>query len=125
MILVLIPRFFASLDAGPFSEVKLLSLTRDQLMVEQKNDATLSPLFEAVVAGNKMNSVSWLFKEGLLMRKWTPLTSSVADDWSVVTQIVVPVPYQTTILNLAHDNPLAGHLGVIQRCDCVLCHFAD
>lgn len=30
-------------DVGPFSEVKHLSLTPDQLIVEQKNNATLSP----------------------------------------------------------------------------------
>lgn len=35
-----------SVDAGPFSEVKHLSLTRDQLMAEQKNDATFSPLLK-------------------------------------------------------------------------------
>ena len=28
------------------------------------------------------------------MRKWTPLSASVADDWSAVNQIVVPAPYR-------------------------------
>lgn len=41
-----------------FSEVGHLSLTRDQLIVEQKNDATLSPLFEAAGAGDKVESGS-------------------------------------------------------------------
>lgn len=78
-----------------------------------------------MVAGDKVDSMSigYFEKDGLLMRKWTPLTSSVADDWSFVTQIVVPVPYRTTILNLAHDNPFAGHLGVKKMCDRVLRHF--
>lgn len=88
-------------------------------------DVTLSPLFEAVVAGDGVDSVSsgYFIRNGLLMRKWSPLTSSAADDWSVVTQIVVPVPYRMTILNLAHDNPLAGHLGVTKTFDRILRHF--
>lgn len=102
-----------------------MSLTRDQLIVEQKNYATLSPLFEAAVAGDKVESGStgYFVRDGLLMRKWTPLSSSAADDWSVVTQIVVPSPYRTAILNLAHDNPLAGHLGVKKTYNRILRHF--
>lgn len=57
------------------------------------------------------------------MRKWMPLSSSAADDWSVVTQIVVPSPYRTVNLNLAHDNPLAGHFGVKKTYDQILRHF--
>lgn len=32
-------------------------------------------------------------KDGVLMRKITPLCASPADDWCVTTQIVVPQPY--------------------------------
>lgn len=49
---------------------------------------------------------------------------STQDDWGVVTQIVVPKMHRHEILKLAHDNPLAGHLGVNKIYDCVLqCFF--
>lgn len=43
---------------GPLSEFQPLSLTREQLIMEQRNDATPSPLFEAVIAGEQVDSES-------------------------------------------------------------------
>lgn len=49
---------------------------------------------------------------------------STEDEWSVVTQIMVLLAYRPEILKLAHDNPLAGHLGVSKTNDRVLrCFF--
>lgn len=48
---------------------------------------------------------------------------SPVEKWSVVTQIVVPTPYRNEILKLAHDNPLAGHLGIKKRYHRILRHF--
>lgn len=103
-----------NVDEGLSLKAQRLSLSRDQLIIEQKNDATLSRLFKAVVAGDEVDSLStcYFMKDGLLMRKWTQLTSSLSDYWSVVTQAVIPVPYCATILNVAHDNPFSGHLGI-------------
>lgn len=70
-------------------EIKHLSLNCDQLIVAQKNYATISPFFEVAVAGDEVKSVStgYFVGDGLLMPKWTPLCSLAADDWSVVTQL--------------------------------------
>lgn len=77
------------------------------------------------------------------MCKWTPLHISPAEERSVFKQIIVPTPYRAEILKLAHDNPLAGHLGIrktydhslhlffwpgLKRdvvCDCNSCHFCQ
>uniref|UniRef100_A0A8C5DMZ9 Gypsy retrotransposon integrase-like protein 1 n=1 Tax=Gouania willdenowi TaxID=441366 RepID=A0A8C5DMZ9_GOUWI len=68
-------------------------------------------------------STGYFLNEGMLMRKWTPLGVSPAEEWSVITQIVVPTPYRTEILKMAHDNLLAGHLGVKKTYDRILRHF--
>lgn len=59
---------------------KHFSLSCDQLIAEQRNDAGFSPLFEAALAGEKAESLSsgYFVRNGLLMRKWTPLNPSVA-----------------------------------------------
>lgn len=41
----------------------------------------------------------------------------------MVNQVVIPVPYRATILNVAHDNPFSGHLGVRKTYDRILRHF--
>lgn len=45
------------------------------------------------------------------------------DDWSLIRQVVVQSMYQRAILSLAHDHQLAGHLGINETCNRVLCHF--
>ena len=45
------------------------------------------------------------------MRKWRPPDVSVEDEWAVKHQIVVPKSYRQDILSMAHETPLAGHMG--------------
>lgn len=100
-------------SSSPEKDLKL-SMSRDQLIKEQKRDQSLSALFEAVVLEDESGNMStgYFVKDDVLVRKWTPSQASKQDDWSVVTQIVVPQVFRHEILRLAHDNPLAGHLGV-------------
>ena len=62
-------------------------------------------------------------KDGVLMRKWRPPTVPASHEWSVIYQIVVPQKYRSTVLSLAHDTPMAGHLGVSKTHRRVLNHF--
>jgi len=48
-------------------------------------------------------------KGSVLMKKWRPPTEPASQEWNVIYQIVVS---HSTVLNLAHDTPMAGHLGV-------------
>ena len=57
------------------------------------------------------------------MRKWRPPTIPADNEWEVIDQIVVPQPYRSHVLSLAHDLPVAGHLGVGKTCDRILKHF--
>lgn len=115
-------------DAAGYSDTSRptnTSLSREQLIAQQRSDVSLSPLFEAAVAGEEVESFStgYFVKDDLIKRKWMPLSASADDDRSVVTQIVVLSPYRSEILNLPHDNPLAGHRGLRKTYDCILQHF--
>jgi len=102
-----------------------LSLSREQLIVEQRKDEKTSSLFEAVVPVEQLEQVSqgYFVEDGVLMRKWRPPTASADDEWQVVKQIIVPSSYRSEILSLAHDSPFAGHLGVNKTYDRILRNF--
>ena len=89
-----------------------LSHSREQLIVEQMNDPSLSSLLAEAVSEKDIEFMphGYYFREGVLMRKWRPLTASAADEWRVLNQIVVPMPYRNEILSLAHDHHFSGLL---------------
>uniref|UniRef100_A0A9J8CV35 Gypsy retrotransposon integrase-like protein 1 n=1 Tax=Cyprinus carpio carpio TaxID=630221 RepID=A0A9J8CV35_CYPCA len=99
--------------------------SREQLILEQKQDSTLSPMFEDLVSDEVLPNVAsgYFVSDGVLMRKWTDPKISREDDWSSVFQVVVPEVYRSDILYLAHDHCLSGHLGVRKTLDRVLRHF--
>ena len=57
------------------------------------------------------------------MRKWRPPDGSAEDEWTVNHQIVNPRIYRSEILNLAHDTPTSGHLGINKTYHKILDHF--
>lgn len=57
------------------------------------------------------------------MQKWRPPEASPNEVWRVVYQIVVPAVYRRDIMAIAHETPMAGHLGVIKTCNKILSHF--
>jgi len=59
----------------------------------------------------------------VLMRRWRLLDVSADEEWRVVHQVVVPKQYRSEILHLAHEGPLAGHLGINKTYQKVLQHF--
>ena len=57
------------------------------------------------------------------MRKWRPTNVSSEDEWTVNHQIVVPKAYRPEILNLAHETPMSGYLGINKTYHKILKHF--
>ena len=51
-------------------------------------------------------------KDGVLMRMSRRPTVPASQESSLIYQIVIPKKYRNTVLHLAHDTPMAGHLGV-------------
>ena len=46
------------------------------------------------------------------MRKWRLPEVPASDEWKVVYQIVLPHKYRHDVLSIAHETPMAAHLGV-------------
>ena len=89
-------------------------MPRSELMVLQKKDPSLSGVWEQLVseADAAVTRVCYYTKDGVLMRKWSPLDMPANDEWRVISQIVVPSEYHIDVLHLAHEDPMAGHLGI-------------
>lgn len=98
------------------------SCSREQLILQQKNVSLSSLLVDAMSEkGIESMPQGCFFRDGVLMRKWRPLTASVKDDWRVLNQIVVPALYRNDVLRLAHH--FSGHLGINKTSDRNLRHF--
>lgn len=100
-------------------------MSQKQLIAEQKRDLSLAAFFETAVTGDEADTVTvgYVLKDGVLVRKWMASGAS-GGGWNTVTQIVVPKPFRDKVLRLAHDDPLAGYLGVNKTYDRVLrCFF--
>ena len=100
-------------------------LSRSQLCKEQHSDPEISPLFDRALDENKMSQVPvcYYVKNDILMRKWRPPDVSADDEWTVNHQIVVPRAYRPEILNLAHETPMSGYLGINKTYHKILNHF--
>ena len=62
-------------------------------------------------------------KSGILMRKFRPSDAKLDESWRIRHQIVLPQSYRDNVLSIAHDIPLAGHLGSNKTTDRILQHF--
>ena len=101
------------------------ALGREQLISEQGKDPELSLLSETAMSEDEADDVAVCYfkKNGVLMRKWRPIDVPMDQEWSCVYQVVIPPIYRQDILSLAHEGPMAGHLGVRKTCDRIMRHF--
>ena len=88
-------------------------MSKPHLIAEQQRDPAVSGLFARVVDESEVsqNAACFFTKNEVLMRKWRPPDTPAEDEWAVKYQIVVPKSYRQEILSLAHETPLAGHMG--------------
>ncbi|KAK3089262.1 hypothetical protein FSP39_002191 [Pinctada imbricata] len=101
------------------------ALSREQLLSEQTKDPEIIRLSKRALPREEADKVGECFyiQDGILMRKWRPPDAPPNEVWRVVHQIVVPVAYRGDIMSLAHDTPMAGHLGVNKTYNRILSHF--
>jgi len=104
------------------SEEPFEVVNREQLIDLQDNDDDLTTIREQVTSESEASQepVGYYHKTGVLMRRWRPLD---AQEWRVVNQVVVPKQLRGEILRLAHEGPLAGHLGINKTQQRILQHF--
>ncbi|KAK3085547.1 hypothetical protein FSP39_005150 [Pinctada imbricata] len=101
------------------------ALSHEQLLSEQTKDPEIIRLSKRALPREEADKVGECFyiEDGILIRKWRPPDAPPNDVWRVVHQIVVPVAYRGDIMSLAHDTPMAGHLGVNKTYNRILSHF--
>ena len=95
------------------------------LIEEQSNDKELLDLFKIALTPVEAEKVSvgYLINYNILIRKWSPTECENSGKGETVYQIVVPTVHRREVLELAHDLPMSGHLGVRKTHNRVLQHF--
>ena len=86
-----------------------LDITKEELRTLQETDTTLEAVRRAA-SGEACSAGEGFFRrDGLVYRRWTPPGCDTED--MAVEQLVLPLQCRQTALQLAHDIPLAGHMG--------------
>lgn len=99
---------------------------RQSLAEAQRNDPEMAKLFELATskeAASQDKPYGYHIRNDVLMRRWRPPTVSAAEEWATLDQIVTPRAYRAEILKLAHEIPMAGHLGINKTFQKVTKHF--
>ena len=95
-------------------------VNKDVFVSAQQNDPSLSVCWGAARAQDAPSAYS--VEEGILVRTWFP--PGVGNlGWNSVKQVMVPQPFRSQILSLAHDG-LSGHCGVRKTYHRILRYFA-
>ncbi|XP_038049737.1 uncharacterized protein LOC119723244 [Patiria miniata] len=96
------------------------TVSKEEILLAQQQDPTLAKLWKHVdnqdpprVSG-KANVSKYVKHRGLLYRQFQ---SPKVDRGRIIKQLVVPQKYRGKVLKLAHDSPLAGHLGIKKMTD--------
>ncbi|XP_071487443.1 uncharacterized protein [Diadema antillarum] len=102
-----------------------ITATREEMIRDQARDATLEKLRKFAEKGEakavgKGSEVRYFCRDNLLFREYR---SPYVERGKTFTQLVVPQPYRSEVLRLAHDSPLAGHLQTKKTADRILAHF--
>ena len=94
-------------------ELCTFSQIRSHIKLWQAADPTLAKAREE--AGNEESEkdirVGFYYSDGLLYRKWRP-EGSTEGDVRTCQQLVLPQQCRLPVLRLAHDVPMAGHMGI-------------
>ena len=106
-------------DVLPIKTDFVFDVDKDAFVSAQQNDPSLAVCWGAARAQDAPSAYSVV--DGILMRTWFP--PAIGDlGWNSVQQVVVPLPFRSQILSLAHDN-LAGHLGIRKTYHRILRYF--
>ncbi|XP_071483344.1 uncharacterized protein [Diadema antillarum] len=110
----------AHMDHGQMSEI-----SRQSLVELQGKDPEIVRLAQSLVPEDEEvnETVKFYKRDGILMRRWRPPDATSDEDFRDVHQVVVPKMYRKEIISLAHEAPLAGHLGINKTQEKVLRYF--
>ena len=95
-------------------------VSREEIISAQQQDPTLERLWKRVNQSEptrntgKLGQSKFVVSKGLLYREFQ---SPKVDRGKIIKQLVVPQKLRDKVLKLAHDAPLAGHLGTKKMTD--------
>lgn len=100
-------------------------LSQSNLVKEQLQDPSLSLLREMAVSEEESLDMAegFFLRKDVLMRKWLLPDRPATEEWSIYDQIVLPQCYRGEVLRVAHESPLAGHMGVRKMLARIRRHF--
>ena len=88
---------------------QMFEFSADRLSELQESDITLSRVREAVASSRNPSEGEFFKRNGLIHRRWTP--PGRGEEYEI-EQLVLPKACRRKVLELGHEIPLAGHLGV-------------
>ena len=86
-----------------------LDITAQEFGRLQKEDSTLAAAQRAAAGEPSTACKGFFLRDGILYRTYTPPNSE--DSSPSTEQLVLPIQCRQAVLKLAHDVPMAGHLG--------------
>lgn len=98
-----------------------LDISAEELKTLQAADTTLDAVRRAADGHPCSAGVGFFRRDGLLFRTWTPPRRDKQD--MSVEQLVLPVQCRRTVLQVAHDIPMSGHLGKEKTAQRILQRF--
>ena len=98
-----------------------LEIGADEMKTLQAAEATLNAVREAADGHPCSAGIGFFRRDGLLFRRWTPPGRDKQD--MSVEQLVLPVQCRRTVLQVAHDILMSGHLGKEKTAQSVLQRF--
>ena len=96
----------ATLDDDGTLEPRVPDITMEEMKRLQEQD--ISPTRAREVAESEETESMFFKRGGLLYRRWTPAGCGVERE---IVQLILPEKCRRTTLKLAHEIPIAGHLG--------------
>jgi len=91
-----------------------LEVTAEELWSLQEGDGTLEAVRKAASGEACLGGIGFFKRDGHLFRRWTPPVPGSEE--IVVEQLVLPNQCRQTVLRLAHEIPLGGHMGKNKNC---------
>ena len=113
------PQIHDIADNEEITLANISSVNAELLAKLQQEDDSLSNIRSKVVENlddDQPNAFYW--DNNILMRRW-----KTKDGRKSGTQVVVPLRLRHAVMKIAHDQPMAGHLGIEKTKDRVLASF--
>ena len=100
-------------------ELSPLEANADDIRQWQAIDPTLAKARDEAREEESDDRVGFYYSNGLLYRKWRP-EGSAEGNVRTCKQLVLPQQCRPPVLRLAHDVPMAGHMGITRTKDRLL-----